>query len=173
MSGREIVVVAAVAKNGVIGREGDLPWRLPSDLARFKATTMGLPMIMGRRTWASIGRPLPGRTTIVVSRDAGFAAPGAIVVGSLEAAFGEAERVAAASGAAAIAVVGGGEIYAQAMPRADRLELTEVALEPTGEGIVRFPAIDPAVWVETARVAGERGPRDEADFAFVTWRRRR
>lgn len=173
MSGREIVVVAAVARNGVIGREGDLPWRLPSDLARFKATTMGLPMIMGRRTWASIGRPLPGRTTIVVSRDGGFAAPGAIVVGSLEAAFGEAERVAAASGAAAIAVVGGGEIYAQAMPRADRLELTEVALEPTGEGIVRFPAIDPAVWVETARVAGERGPRDEADFAFVTWRRRR
>ena len=172
MSGREIVVVAAVAVNGVIGREGDLPWRLPSDLAHFKATTMGLPMIMGRRTWASIGRPLPGRTTIVVSRDPGFTAAGAIVVGSLEAAFAEARRVAAASGAGAIAVVGGGEIYAQALPLADRLELTEVGLAPDLDGAVRFPPFAADDWVETARLVGVRGPRDEADFAFVTRRRR-
>ncbi|MER2606998.1 MAG: dihydrofolate reductase [Siculibacillus sp.] len=173
MSEPEIVVVVAAARNGVIGRDGDLPWRISSDLKHFKATTMGLPMIMGRRTWASIGKALPGRTTIVVSRDPAFAAEGALTATSLEAALDRARAVAAASGAGVIAVVGGGEIYRQALASADRIELTEVDLEPPLAGAVTFPALDPAEWVETARVAGARGAKDEADFAFVTLRRRR
>jgi len=171
VSGIDIVIVVATATNRVIGRDNDLPWRIPSDLKHFKAMTLGRPMIMGRRTFQSIGRPLPGRTTIVVSR-AGFAAEGVTVVPSLEAGFAEGRRVAERDGVGEVMVVGGGEIYAQALPLADRVEITEVKLAPATEGAVLFPALDPAVWVEAARIPGERGPRDEADFDFVTWRRR-
>jgi len=130
-------------------------------------------MIMGRRTWASIGRALPGRTTIVVTRDPGFRAEGAAVVPSLEAAIERGRTIAARDGVDGVAVVGGGEIYAQALPFTDRIERTEVKLAPPLDGAVVFPALDPADWVETARIAGTRGPRDEADFDFVTLRRRR
>ncbi len=171
MSAAEIVIVVAVAANGVIGRDQDLPWRIPSDLKHFKAMTLGRPMIMGRRTFQSIGRPLPGRTTIVVSRDPGFAAEGVTVAATLEAAIVEARRVAARDGVGEVMIVGGGEIYARALALTDRIEITEVKLSPETAGAVTFPALDPAVWRETARVAGLRGERDEADFDFVTLRR--
>lgn len=165
-----VTIVAAVATNGVIGRGNELVWRLPSDLRHFKALTLGKPVVMGRRTFQSIGRALPGRTNIVVSRDRAFAAEGVETAGDLGTALARARAVAAASGATAVAVIGGGEIYAQAMALADRLEITEVALAPEGDTV--FPPIDPASWEETARVAGGRGERDEADFAFVSYRRR-
>lgn len=173
MSAIELVAIVAAAQNGVIGRDGDLPWRIPSDLAHFKALTMGRPMIMGRRTWASIGRALPGRTTIVVSRDPTFRAEGAEVVASLGAAIERGRAIATRDGVDTVAVVGGGEIYAQALSFTDRIERTEVKLAPSRDGAVVFPVLDPAEWVETARVAGTRGPRDEADFDFVTLRRQR
>jgi dihydrofolate reductase len=130
---------------------------------------MGKPLIMGRKTFQSIGRPLPGREIIVVTRDATFASEGALVAHSLEAALALAAERAAAMGADAIVVAGGGELYAQTIPRAARLAITEVALEPRGD--VRFPAIDPGVWREVRREPGERGQNDEADFAFVEYAR--
>ncbi len=171
MSGIDIVVVVAAARNGVIGRDGDLPWRLSSDLKHFKALTLGHPMVMGRRTFASIGRPLPGRTTIVVTRDAGFAAEGVEVATSLEAGLARGREIARRDGVGAVMVVGGGEIYAQVLASADRIELTEVDLEPALDGAVTFPVLDRGVWREIARRPGERGARDEADFAFVTLER--
>ncbi len=172
MSGVELFCVVAAARNRVIGRDGTLPWHIPSDLKHFKAATLGRPMIMGRRTWASIGRALPGRTTLVVTREPGFSAEGAEVVASLEAAIARGRAIAARDGVDGVAIVGGGEIYAQALPFCDRVELTEVRLEPPVEGAVLFPALDAGTWVETARVAGTRAERDDADFDFVTLRRR-
>jgi dihydrofolate reductase len=166
-----LLIVAAVAQNGVIGANSRLLWRLSSDLKRFKALTMGKPLVMGRKTFESIGRPLPGRETIVVTRHAAFVPAGALVAHSLEAALALAAERAAAIRAHAIVIAGGGEIYAQTMGRADRLAITEVALEP--EGDARFPPIDPSVWREVRREPGERGPNDEADFVFVDYVRRR
>lgn len=165
--------VVATAENRVIGRDGDMPWRIPSDLRHFKAKTLGRPMIMGRRTWASIGRALPGRTTIVVTRDPEFRADGAQTAGSLVEAIERGRAIAARDGVDGVAVVGGGEIYAQALPSCDRVELTEVKLSPPREGAVLFPSLDPAEWIEIARVSGVREARDEADFDFVTLVRRR
>ncbi len=165
-----ILLVAAVARNGVIGANNRLLWRLSSDLKRFKALTMGKPMVMGRKTFASIGHPLPGRETIVVTRDKDFVVEGAFVAHSLGAALELAAERAVAMGANAIVIAGGGEIYAQIIGRADRLAITEVALEPDGDA--RFPPIDPSMWREVRRERGERGPRDEADFAFVDYERR-
>jgi dihydrofolate reductase len=164
-----LLLVAAVASNGVIGANNRLLWRLSSDLRRFKALTMGKPLVMGRKTFESIGRPLPGRETIVVTRDKAFAHAGALVAHSLDAALRLAADRAAAMGADTIVIAGGGEIYAQTIGRADRLAITEVALEP--EGDARFPAIDPLRWGEVRREKGERGPRDDADFAFVDYER--
>jgi dihydrofolate reductase len=158
-----VSLVAAVAANGVIGRDGDLPWRIPADLRHFKAVTMGKPVIMGRRTWQSIGRPLPGRRNIVISRDPAFAAAGAEVVASLEAAL------AAAADANEAMVIGGGEVYAAALPRADRLYLTEVHLAVDGD--VHFPKIDRAAWRETAREDHPAADGNPA-FSFVTLERR-
>jgi dihydrofolate reductase len=157
-----VSLVAAVARNGVIGRDNGLAWHLSSDLKRFKALTMGKPMLMGRRTWDSIGRPLPGRRTLVLTRDRGFRAEGAEIVHAWEAAL-------AAAAGTELMVVGGAEIYALALPQADRLHLTEVAAEP--EGDVRFPAFDRARFRETFREAHPAGPRDEHAFAFVDWER--
>ncbi|GJE50638.1 Dihydrofolate reductase type 3 [Methylobacterium tardum] len=157
-----IALVAAVARNGVIGRDNGLAWHLSSDLNRFKALTMGKPMLMGRRTWDSIGRPLPGRRTLVLTRDRGFRAEGAEVVHDWEAAL-------AAAAGTELMVVGGAEIYALALAQADRLHLTEVAAEPDGD--VRFPAFDRAQFRETFREAHPAGPRDEHAFAFVDWER--
>jgi dihydrofolate reductase len=165
-----LVLVAAVARNGVIGSDHGLPWRLSSDMRRYRALTLGKPMVMGRKTYLTIGRPLPGRQTIVVTRDRGFAAPGVLVAHDPEAALALAAERARAMGASEIIIAGGGEIYAQTIARAERLLITEVALDAKGE--TRFPPIDPGQWREVRRENGERGPRDEADFAFVHYERR-
>jgi len=165
----EIVLVAAVAENGVIGRAGGLPWRLKSDLQQFRALTTGKPIVMGRRTWASLARPLPQRTNIVVTRDPAFTASGAVVTTSLAAALAVARGDALRRNADAIMVIGGGDIYAQAMPLATRLEITHVHARPDGEAV--FPPIDPAVWRESARREGPPGPGDEASFTRVTYAR--
>ncbi|HLQ90634.1 MAG TPA: dihydrofolate reductase, partial [Xanthobacteraceae bacterium] len=144
-----IVLVAAVADNGVIGEGGGLPWRLKSDLAHFRAATIGKPVVMGRKTYHSIGKPLKGRTNIVVTRDRSFALPGVLVVPNLDAAFTAARGDALRRGVDEVAVIGGAEIYAQTLVRADRIVLTRVHSSPAGDTM--FPTIDPAVWVESGR----------------------
>jgi len=165
----DIVLVAAVAENGVIGRRGALPWRLKSDLQHFRALTLGKPVVMGRKTWVSIGKPLGKRTNIVVTRDPAFAAPGAAVTASLDAALEVARADALRRNADAIMVIGGGDIYAQAMPHATRLEITRVHARPEGEAM--FPPMDPTVWRETARRECPAGVDDEASFTFLTYAR--
>jgi dihydrofolate reductase len=166
----EIVLIAAVADNGVIGAEGAIPWRQKSDMQRFKAMTMGRPIVMGRKTFVSFPRrPLPGRTNIVVTRDGGFRAAGAIVTQSINDALTIARGDALRRSAAEIAVIGGAEIYAQAMPFADRLEITEIHARPDGDTV--FPAIDPKLWREVARENHPPGADDNAAFSYVTWRR--
>jgi dihydrofolate reductase len=167
----QIVLIVAVAENGVIGSRGAIPWRLKSDMRRLKALTLGKPVVMGRKTFISIGRPLPGRTNIVVTRDAGFRAAGAVVTTS----FADAGAIALGDAlrrfATEIAIIGGADIYAQWMDLADRLEITEVHARPDGD--TRFAAIDATEWEEVARVRNPAGPDDSADFSYVTYRRRR
>jgi len=165
----EILLVAAVSENGVIGRGNKLPWRLKSDMQHFRAVTVGKPVIMGRKTYLSISKPLAGRTTIVVSRDPAFAAPGIVVAPSLEAAFAAARGDALRRGTDAIVVAGGAEIYAQAMPQATRLSITAVHQHVDGDA--RFPPIDPQTWREVAREEHEPQVEDEARFAFVSYER--
>jgi len=167
----EIVLIVAVAENGVIGADGAIPWRLKSDMQRLKALTMDKPIVMGRKTFVSIGRPLPGRTNIVVTRDAGYRAAGAVVTTSFAAARAVATGDALRRLATEIAVIGGAEIYAQWMPYADRLEITEVHARP--EGDTYLATIDAAVWEEVARVRNSAGSDHSADFSYVTYRRRR
>ena len=163
----QIVIVAIVAENGVIGQGGVMPWRVKSDMAHFKALTTGKPVLMGRKTWASLHvRPLPGRTNIVVTRDESFTAPGALVSTSLDTAL-EAARGDAMRRGTDVMVIGGADIYAQAIPYADRLEITQIHASP--EGDVRFPAIDPALWRESERESHAAGPDDDAGFDFVTY----
>ncbi len=166
-----LAAVVAVAENGVIGLDNRLPWHISSDLKRFKALTLGKPVIMGRKTFVSLGRALPGRETVVVTRDAAFAAPpGVFVAADVEAALQLAERRAQALGADEIVVAGGGEIFAALLDRIDRLYLTLVALAPPGDAF--FPPIDASKWREIRRQdhAAEKG--DEAAFAFVEYVRR-
>jgi dihydrofolate reductase len=156
----EIVIIAAVARNRVIGKDNQLLWHIPEDMARFKALTAGHPVIMGRKTWESLPprfRPLPGRRNIVVSRQPDYAAPGAELAGSLE------RALELASTAATVFVIGGEQIYTQAMAVADRLEITEV--EQEAEGDAWFPEIAAVDWKESAKSRG-------AGFAFVTYVRR-
>jgi dihydrofolate reductase len=167
----QIVIIAAVAENGVIGSGGGMPWRLKSDLKRLKALTLGKPVVMGRKTFASIGRPLPGRTNIVVTRDPDFRAAGVVVTNSFANAGAIATGDALRRFATEIAIIGGAEIYAQWMADADRLEITEVHARPDGD--THFAAIDATVWEEVARVRNPAGPDDSADFSYVTFRRRR
>lgn len=142
-----VTLIAAVGRNGVIGAAGGMPWHLPEDFAYFRRTTMGHPMVMGRRTFESIGRVLPGRRTIVITRQRDWHHPG------VETAHSLAEALALAGPADEVFICGGGEIYAEAMPWAHRLLITEVDQEP--EGDVRFPDIDPSQWREVAREAGD------------------
>jgi dihydrofolate reductase len=158
-----LVLVAAVADNGVIGRDNALPWRLRADMQRFRALTMGKPVIMGRKTYLSIGKPLDGRTNIVASRDASLAIPGALVAPSLETALEAARGDALRRAAGEIIVAGGADIYSAAMPLADRLEITHVHVRPDGD--THFPAIDPSVWREIAR----QEPPDQDAEARATW----
>jgi dihydrofolate reductase len=168
----DLVLVAAVAENGVIGRGGGLPWRLRSDMRHFRAVTMDKPVVMGRKTYQSLSRkPLPGRTNIVVSRDRDFSAPGILVAPSMDAALQAAHGDALRRGTDAIAVIGGADLYAQTMAQADRLVITRVYLQP--EGDTKFPTIDPARWREAARTDHPAGPDDEASFAIIVYERLR
>jgi dihydrofolate reductase len=165
----EIVLLVAVAENGVIGAGGAIPWRLKADQQRLKAMTLGKPVVMGRKTFVSLRRPLPGRTNIVVTRDAGYRADGAVVTTSFETAHAVATGDALRRFATEIAVIGGAEIYAQWMDRADRLEVTEVHARPEGDTCF---AVDAAAWQEVARVRNPAGPDDSCDYSYVTYRRR-
>ena len=159
-----LALIAAVASNGVIGRDGKLPWRLPEDMRRFRALTTGHTVIMGRRTWDSLARALPERQNIVVTRRAGFAPTGAIAAQSLEAALAEVQCPAPAF------CIGGGELYRAALPLARIAYVTEI--ESEFEGDATFPALDPAEWVETAREPRIATDADGLRYAFVTYERR-
>jgi len=166
VSGRPLLVlIAAVARNGVIGIENRLPWRLPEDLRHFKATTLGHPVLMGRKTWESLGRPLPGRLNIVITRNPEYPAAGAVVVGSLQAALEAAS--AAAPGEREVYLIGGAELYGQALAQADRLLLTEIDADFAGDAY--FPDYDRKLWRETDRQAAVSA--DGLAFAFVTYQR--
>jgi dihydrofolate reductase len=167
----QIVLIVAVAENGVIGSGGAIPWRLKTDQQRLKTITMGKPVVMGRKTFVSLRKALPGRTNIVVTRDANFRAAGAVVTTSFDAARDVALGDALRRFATEIAVIGGAEIYAQWMDIADRLDITEVHARPEGDTF--FAAIDAADWEETARVRNPAGPDDSAEFSYVTYRRRK
>jgi dihydrofolate reductase len=162
----ELVAVAAVARNGVIGADNGLPWRVSSDLKHFKALTMGKPLILGRRTFESLQRPLPGREIIVVTRDPRFSPAGVRIAHSPLEALAVARRLARTLAVDEIVVGGGAEIFRALMDETQRIELTEIALEPKGDAY--FPSLDMAQWRETRRETPPRGGRDEADFAFVT-----
>lgn len=144
-----VAAVVAVAANNVIGNGNQLPWHLPADLKYFRAVTMGRPVIMGRKTFQSIGRPLPGRDNIVISHARSWTAEGVSVVPGIEAALEAGQKAAKARGVDEIMVIGGAQIYALAMPHLDRLYVTEVDLTPKGDTF--FPAIDPALWQESKR----------------------
>lgn len=163
-----LCLIAALAENRVIGRDNQLPWHLPADLKHFKAKTLGKPIIMGRKTWDSLGRPLPGRLNLVVSRQAGLQLDGAEVFATLDAARERAEAWAREQGVEEVMLIGGAQLYEQALPIADRLYLTRVALQP--EGDAWFPAFDEAQWhcVERAeQPANEPAPA----HCFETWTR--
>ncbi|MBR1125353.1 dihydrofolate reductase [Bradyrhizobium lablabi] len=166
-----MVFVVAIAENGVIGANAAMPWRLKSDMQRFKALTLNKPVVMGRKTFESLPRALPRRTNIVVTRDTAYRAAGAIVTHSLADARAIATGDALRRFATEIAVIGGAEIYAQWMEDADRLEVTEVHAKPDGD--TRLAAISPADWEEVARVRNPAGPDDSAEFSYVTYRRRK
>ncbi len=163
MSVPELVLIAAVARNGAIGKDNALPWRLKADLAHFKAATLGHPIVMGRKTWDSLGRPLPGRTNIVISRDPDYTAPGAQVVDSLAAA------IAACADQEQVFVIGGAQIYAMAWPLADRLMLTEVDASIDGDAF--FPAFDRSAFKETSRRHQNQDADNDHAADFVDYRR--
>jgi len=166
----EIVLIVAVADNGVIGADGTIPWRLKSDMQRLKAITMGKPVVMGRKTFVSLKRPLVGRTNIVLTRDAAYRSEGVVVANSFDAAYAVARGDALRRGGSEIAVIGGSEIYALWMQSAHRLEITEVHANPAGD--TRFGAIDKGTWREVARERHPAGPDDSVAFSYVTYRRR-
>jgi dihydrofolate reductase len=165
----DVVLVVAVAENRVIGRDNQLPWRLKSDMQHFRATTMGKPVVMGRKTFQSLGRQLKGRTVIVVTRDRDFAAPGVVAAPSLEAALATARGDALRRGTDAVMIAGGGHIYAETLPRADRVEMTLVHASPDGDTL--FPELDPAIWREVERIEHAAGADDSVDFAVVRFAR--
>ncbi|KAA0073524.1 dihydrofolate reductase [Tardiphaga sp. P9-11] len=166
-----IVLIYAIAENGVIGQGNAIPWRLKSDMQRLKALTMGKPIVMGRKTYESFPkRPLPGRTNIIITRNAGYQAAGAVVTTSLTDARAVATGDALRRLVTEIAVIGGAEIYAQWMGIADRLEVTEVHAKPIGDTFM--PPVDLAVWEEVARVRNAAAGEDSVDFSYVTYCRR-
>lgn len=166
-----IVLVLAVAENGVIGADGALPWRLRSEMRHFRELTLGKPVIMGRRTYASLSRkPLPGRTNIVVTRNREFAAPGVVVTANIDAALAVARGDALRRSADAVMVIGGADIYAQFMPLAGRIVLTRVHASPAGD--VFFPPIDADAWQEIDARAHAAGEGDDAAYTILTYARR-
>lgn len=160
-----IALVVAAAENGVIGRDGQLPWRLPSDLKRFRKLTLGKPMIMGRKTYDSIGKPLDGRDTIVLTRKPGFDRAGVHCAASIDEALALGRRLAVERGGNEVTVIGGEEIFRQLMAKADRIYLTLVHASPTGD--TRFQTPDPGTWRETEREPMPQGPNDEYPAEFI------
>ena len=164
-----LAMIAAVAENGVIGAGDRIPWRIPSDMAHFRRMTMGKPLIMGRKQFEIFGKPLPGRTSIVLSRRTDFHPDGVIVVGDLASAVARAKSIAAADGVDEAMVIGGGEIYAEAMPFADRLYVSHVALSAQGD--VAFPPIDPREWRVIEQPPVVPSPKDEAEYVVRVYER--
>lgn len=160
-----IVMVLAVSENGVIGRGDSLPWDLPDDLQHFKRTTMGCPVLMGRKTFESVGRPLPGRTNLVLTRDGEWSAPGVEAFQNLDKAIDRAEQQALLDGAPALCVIGGAEIYRLALPRADRIVLTEVHGKVQGDAFFDLATL--AGWKEISREKHPAGDRNSHDFSVV------
>lgn len=165
-----VVIVAAIADNGVIGDDNRLIWRLKSDLRHFRSLTLGRPVIMGRKTFLSIGKPLPGRETIVLTRDAGFAADGVHVAHGVEEAMALGQRLAATMQADSVVVAGGADVWSQTLPLADRLELTFVHASPPGDAL--FPDWPRATYERSGWEDHPAGPEDEHPFSFATFRRR-
>lgn len=164
-----ISIIVAVAENGVIGCNGDLPWRMPSDLKRFRSLTMGKPVVMGRRTFQSLPKPLDGRDNIVITRDPSFASTGVEVAASLAAALDMARGHAERRGADEVMVIGGGEVYAAALPLAGRIYLTRIHASPTGD--TTFPELDRAVWKLTSEEPIPRGGKDETSATLQVYER--
>lgn len=162
-----ISLVVAMSENGVIGREGGLPWRLSTDLKRFKAITMGKPVVMGRKTWDSIGRPLPGRRNIVISRDPTFSAPGASTVATVEEALELGRAEAGPEGE--ICIIGGGEIFKATLPLADILHVTHVVADVEGDAY--FPDIDPTQWQVLSQENVPAGEKDMYPTRYVVYER--
>lgn len=172
MAQPKLTLVVAAAKNGVIGRDGTLPWRLSSDLKRFKADTMGKPVLMGRKTWESLPvRPLPGRQNLVLTRDAQFRADGGFTYTKLDLLLAAGASMAQTAGADEYCVIGGALLFAETLPLADRVRLTEVDLEP--EGDTHFPALAPTEWIEVSREEVPRGEKDDAAFVARVLERKR
>ena len=159
----EIVLVLAMAQNGVIGKDGAIPWRISDDMKRFKALTMGHPVVMGRKTYESIGKPLPGRRNLIVTRNCGYSAPGCEVVHSLDAA------IAACRGAHEIFIIGGAELYRESLPRAHSLEFTEIHADFEGDAV--FPQFPLDRWRETAREIHGAAARVPFRYDFVRYER--
>ncbi|MBX3513266.1 MAG: dihydrofolate reductase [Xanthobacteraceae bacterium] len=170
MNSFPLVLVVAIAENGVIGRRGALPWRIPGDLKHFKAVTMGKPMVMGRKTYESIGRPLPGRTSLVLTHDKDWRADGVIAGHSLEEVLKLANEAAKQSGASEIAIIGGSALFEETLPCAAKIELTEVHAKP--EGDVYFPKYDRSAFRETRREGPMQSEKDDHAFSVVTLERK-
>lgn len=165
-----VVIVAALADNRVIGRDNRLIWRLKSDLRRFREITMGRPLLMGRKTFESIGKPLPGRHTVVLTRDRAFAHPGVAVAHTAGEALELGRELASRHGADSVVIGGGADFYAQTLPLADRLRLTIVHASPEGDAL--FPDFDRSAWRETFSERHSAGPDDEHPFTFLDLERR-
>ncbi len=166
----QVCLIAAVAENGVIGHEGALPWHLSTDLQRFKILTFGKPIIMGRKTWDSLGHPLPGRTNIVISRNHAFTAEGTVIVHSLSQACSVAKRVASQNSTDAVFIIGGGEIFQQGLPIADKIFLTEVLASIKGDSF--FPVFDKEKWTIVQTQYIPEGDKDSHPSRFVVYERK-
>lgn len=169
MKSLPLVIVVAVAENGVIGRKQQLPWRIPGDLKHFKAVTTGKPLVMGRKTYESIGKPLPGRTNLVLTRDRDWHADGVVVAHSLDEILRLASEDARKTGAREIAIIGGSSLFAETLPSVSKIELTEIHASP--EGDVHFPAYDRGAFRETRREGPMQGEKDEYPYSVVTLER--
>ena len=167
----KIAMIAGVAENGVIGSHQTIPWRIPSDFAYFKRTTLGKPIVMGRKQYETVGKPLPGRTNIVITRQQGYQPDGVLVFTDVEEAMKKAADIARADGVDEIMVIGGGDLYRQLMDRADRLYISHIDLAP--EGDVLFPPIDPLEWAVVDLPEVEPNPRDEATYRVKVYERRK
>jgi dihydrofolate reductase len=165
----DLAIIVAVAENGVIGNNNTLPWKLPEDLQNFKRITMGKPVVMGRKTYESIGRPLPGRTNIVITRNVSFHAEGVQVVHSIDDALAMASEIAAHAGVGEVMVMGGADIYAATIPRADRLYITEVHASVEGDAVL--PTIDWTCWREVSREHRVAQSPNPFDYSFVCYER--